>query len=109
MTKDEQFKALLEWAGWTKVAGSHVWRSPTSTHHDKLPPLTLDLCHELWLRLCDYGIHSPSRLYCELDWIVRRDMPEQNVGLSNICNATADQRLEALARTLWPDKFKEKL
>jgi hypothetical protein len=53
----------------------------------------LNAMHSAWLSFSK--VHQKAAFYVELRKIVESEMPGQNVGLSDIVNATAQQRAEA--------------
>lgn len=111
MTQEEQLIALLEWMGWTKFdecsdQGMSYWRAidPKTGRRHSIPPLTLDLMHEAELRLFadqweKYGVEL-ERL------VVHKDETDWAVIKFRIANATKEQRLEALLKTIgkWRDE-----
>lgn len=98
MTQQEMHIALCEWMGWKNLG--YGWESPkgsigfAKTCHD-LPPLTLD-----WLHECEMKLDTCQFIdYCIL-------LKEAVHGDHAAIHATKEQRLEALCRTLFPERFK---
>lgn len=124
MTPEEQYIALLEWDGWRyapfRTGGPAIWIRPDgfplSHRRTELPPLTLDLCAEWARKLRSAG----GNQFTGLDYIENlfrvvwgRDATGNDYVVSgvswNVIEATKEQRAEALCRTKWPERFKEKV
>lgn len=104
MTQQEQHIAVCEWMGWNtkkEVLGSvYVYRDPKGHPYGGLPPLTLDWLHECEEKAQVRFYPRRERYAAILHEICLKDS-ERPLWL-----ATKEQRLEALCRTLFPERFK---
>lgn len=91
MTPEEQYLALIEWS-----ANGEYERM-------EWPPLTLDLCAEWEDMLCEVpGIYDAAHPRYKYAANLYRIVPPERQPI----RATKEHRMEALCRTLWPERFK---
>lgn len=113
MTPEAQLVALLEWMGWKRVPDfNNGWLGHDGKlHHEThLPPLTLDLMHDVELKLKEkqytYSLFRNHLLQIcnpEHDRLSREWTDEENEA---VLSATKEKRLEALLKTInkWTDE-----
>lgn len=111
MTEQEQQIALFEWMGWTNINATGIFPvgmdpkidGPAVAKVRRLPDITLDVLHEMEMKLRPTRIGPESSPLWE-SYIFHLS----HVVLPNdsLVHATAAQRREALCRTLFPGKFK---
>lgn len=116
MTTESQMVALLEWLGWKpdKINGEGYWIPPGCTQAAqgcyytlKPPPLTLDLMHES-VRHLRYKVGDQfqwleyTRQLFQVIWerTAKSDDCVLDAPAWDVIEATKEQRLEALLRTI---------
>lgn len=112
MTQQEMHLALCEWmGGYHKPTPEEV---KSGVYYQYEPLLTLD-----WLHGCEMRLDNEKNLIDEkegwetqldrylnmLEMVCESACPEDDLYWFTV-TATKEQRLEALCRTLWPERFK---
>lgn len=106
MTIQEQHIALCEWVGWKKFTASS-WHDPNGVLQFELPPFTLDWLHEVVGKLTDYEYEGEDGFTANLARVTQGNKtPLTGWKFRPMQEATKEERLEALCRTLFPERFK---
>lgn len=110
MTTEEQIIAVAEFNGWKREAfGAERWLSPCGNwvRIEQLPAYDKDLnaIHGALMALSD---NKRDLVNLKLMEITAGHFDHSEIhDIDAAINAEAPQRLEALCRTLWPERWKE--